>query len=117
MPTSQATPIPARRISGVDLTKPVSGAGSLILKRDSGINNSACTFGLFVDGRRFADIDTGEKIRIYLTPGEHIIGSKSNGICAAGNAETSITLAAGQTRTYRVSVGSGGELKLQPTAF
>lgn len=117
MATSAATPIPLNRMLAVDLTRPTPGSASLILKRDGGMNNGACNFRLFVDGRSFADIGTGEKIQIHVAPGEHILGARANGICQAGNAEAATSLVVGQTRTYRVSVGAGGELKLQPTAF
>jgi hypothetical protein len=115
--TSAAQPVPNDRILLSKLTSPTPGSGSLIFKRDTGLNNSACNFRLFLDGQPFADIDTGEKVQIHPQAGEHIIGARSNGICFAGNAESVTTLEPGQTRTYRVSVGSGGELKIQPTAF
>jgi hypothetical protein len=117
MATSEARPVPQDRILAAKLINPTPGSASLILKRDTGLNNAACNFRLFIDGQAFADIDTGEKIQIHPQPGEHILGARSNGICFAGNAESVTTLVAGQTRTYRVSVGSGGELKIQPTAF
>lgn len=117
MATSAAAPVPQTRMLAADLARPTVGSASLIMKRDSGLNNVACNFRLFVDGRPFADIAAGEKVQIHVPAGEHILGARSNGICLAGNAETVTTLAGGQTRTYRVSVGAGGELKLQPTAF
>lgn len=115
--TNAARPVPEERILAANLTKPQPGFASLILKRDTGLNNTACNFRLFIDGQAFADIDTGEKVQIHTQPGEHIIGARSNGICFAGNAESSTTLKEGQTRVYRISVGSAGELSIQPTAF
>jgi hypothetical protein len=115
--TSAATPIPQGRIIKAGLTKAEPGTGSLIVKRDVGLNTAGCTFRLYIDGIPFADIDTGEKVQIYLKPGEHIIGSTPRTICMAGNAESAFVLVEGQTKVYRVSVGSAGELRLQPTAF
>jgi hypothetical protein len=117
VPTNTATPVPANRILKAALTKPASGTGSLIVKRDVGLNTSGCTFRLYINGTPFADIDTGEKVQIYLKPGEYIIGSTPRTICMAGNAESSFVIGEGQTKIYRVSIGSAGELKLQPTAF
>lgn len=117
MATSAAAPVPSSRLLAADLFKPKPGSGTLILKRDSGLSNAACNFRLFVDGQSFADIGTGEKVQIHLAPGEHILGAQANGICFAGNAEATAILAAGQTKTFRVGVGSGGEIRLQPTAF
>lgn len=115
--TRDASSVPGDRILAPAMLRPMSGAASLILKRDSGMNNAACNFRLFVNGKPFADIGTSEKVQIFVPPGEHILGAESNGICLAGNAETTTVVTAGQVRTYRVSVGSGGELKVQPTAF
>ncbi len=117
VPTQAATPVPQDRILAPKLLASSSGSASLILKRDSGLNNIACNFRLSLDGRPFADISTSEKVQIYTEPGEHIIGAEANGICLAGNAETSTTVGHNQTKIYRVSVGSAGELKLQPTAY
>lgn len=117
VPTQEASSVPRERILAPDLVRPSTESGSVILKRDTGLNNAACNFRLFLDGQAFADIGTSEKVQIYARPGEHILGAETNGICFAGNAETTTSLIAGQTRIYRVSVGSGGELKLQPTAF
>jgi hypothetical protein len=117
MATNAAAPVPADRLLAADLAKPVPGSGTLIVKRDSGLSNGACNFRLFIDGRPFADIGTSERVQIHAPAGEHIIGARANGICFAGNAEAMTTLAAGQTKTFRVGVGSGGEIRLQPTAF
>lgn len=115
--TQNASPVPTDRILLPNLVRPETGSASFILKRDSGLNNVACNFRLSLDGRPFADIASSEKVQIYTAPGEHILGAETNGICLAGNAETSTTVADKQTKVYRVSVGAGGELKLQPTAF
>lgn len=117
VPTNAASPVPANRVLNAGMTKPKDGSAMLILKRDTGLNNGACTFRLSIDGQPFADIDVGEKVEIHTPPGEHILGARSNGICFAGNAETATSVKTGQSRTFRVSVGSGGELKIQPTAF
>lgn len=115
--TRDAHPVPRERVLAADMTKPQEGMGSLIVKRDAGLFGSACTHRLFINGTPFADIDTEEKVQIYLAPGEHILGSKPNGICGGGNVETAVNLKAGQTRTYRAGVGSSGDIALQPTAF
>ncbi len=117
VPTNAATPIPQNRIIKAGLTKAEPGTGSIIVKRDSGLNSVVCTFRLYLNGAPFADIDTGEKVQIYVKPGDYIVGSAGSGLCYTGHAEASFSLAAGQTRVYRVGSAPSGEIKLQPTAF
>jgi hypothetical protein len=116
VPTQEASPVPIARILWHNLFLPANGSASLIVKRDVGFDGMNCNFRLFLDGRPFADIATGEKTQIYVSPGEHIL-RVIPGLCLNGTAKTSVTIAAGQTRTYRVGIGSGGETRLQPTAF
>jgi hypothetical protein len=117
MTTSVGALVPANRIFVAELAKPATGKASVVVKRDTGFMGGGCEFRLFVDGKPFADIGYGEKVQIHLQPGEHILGARSNGICMAGDAESATVLVAGQTRMYRIGIGSGGELRLQPTAF
>lgn len=115
--THSARPVPQERILASSFTKPQQGSGTLIVKRDPGFHGAACTHRLYIDGVPFADIDTSEKVQIFLAPGDHILGVKKNGICGGGNAEVSFVLNAGQTRTYRTGVGTSSDITLQPTAF
>lgn len=115
--TQNAIPVPPNRILAANMLQPSQGSASLIVKRDSGILGMPCNFRLFVNGRPFADIAASEKVQIYVAPGEHILSVAPGGTCLNGDAEAAATVAAGQTRIYRVGIGSGGEMKLQPTAF
>ena len=115
VPVSEATV--TKSVLNSELTKKVSGYGALVFKRDSGWNNGACSFRLYVNGGPFADLGMSEMVTIYLPPGEHIVGARANGICFAGDAEMTVAVKPDQMRSYRVSVDAGGALKLQPTAF
>jgi hypothetical protein len=116
MPTSAAVAVPLERIFNPALTKQRPGTGSLIVKRDPGFKGSICAFRLHEGGKLFAEILPGEKVQIYLAPGDHIIGLKTDMMCD-NNIEASVTLTEGQTRTYRAGMGGNNELLLHPTAF
>jgi hypothetical protein len=116
IPTSQAVSVPRERILNVDIHKPRPSTGSLIVKRDPGLRGAACEYRLHENGRRFADILPGEKVQIYLSAGDHIIGIKNGPMCN-GDIETLVTVKVGKTITYRTALTGNNEVILQPTAF
>lgn len=115
--TLDADPVPASRIINTQYTQKSPIKGTLIVKRDSGFNTSACSVRIFVSGSPVADIRTSEKIYIYLKPGDYNIGAIANGICAGGLVETPVTIEQGSSDTLRISYGSNGEFNISPTSF
>lgn len=115
--TMNADPVPQSRIISTQYTQKAPDKGTLLVKRDSGWNTSACSVRVFVSGAAVADVRTGEKVYIYLPPGDYNIGARANGICAGGLVETAVTIEQGQTDTLRISYGSSGEFKISPTSF
>jgi type IV pilus biogenesis protein CpaD/CtpE len=115
--TSDATPIPVERILNAELTKPKQGAGSVILKRDTGFVGAACTLRIFANGKPYAEILPGEKIQIYLDAGDHILGATGTTLCSGQITEAPVTIKPGQTQTYLLGFGAGTDVKLHPTAF
>lgn len=117
MSNNEATRVPAERVAKPALTVAQAGTGSIVVKRDSGLAGSACTFRLFIDGEAFADISHRELIQIYLPPGEYILSAKGLNVCGAGTIETALKLDTEQVRTYRIAFGAGMDAQLLPTAF
>ena len=95
---------------------PKYGHGIVIVKRDIGLNTSACKSRIFVNGQPVADIATGEKVTMFLPYGEQLLAAKATGICAGGLVEIKANVT-DKNSTFRVSYGSWGELSMQPTAF
>jgi len=91
--------------------------------RDSGFEGSACSLGLFVDGKVSAILDTSQKATLYIPVGEHIVGASSvgAGLCGAFTSniirEISAMFKGGEMRQYRMGVSTSGDIILQPTAF
>ncbi len=50
------------------------GNSRAIFIRDVGLTGSGVHQHLFIDGKKVASLDTGEKIEFILIPGEHIFG-------------------------------------------
>ena len=69
---------------------------------------------LYVDGIQTADLNTSEKVELFLTVGDHILGVR---ICLGGNSETSVTVAADRKKVFRISSSQNGDIQIQPSAF
>lgn len=94
-----------------------ANTGKVTIKRDSGYSASLCSTRIFVNAQPIADIDTSEKVVIYLPAKDYIFSALANGICAGGLTEINGTVQAGKELTYRVGYGSSGEFSINPTAF
>jgi len=114
---AEAEPVPADRILAKEMTKLQPEAARLSITRDSGMAGAACTQQLFIDGRPVALFRPGERLDVYVTPGEHVLSAKPGGICAGGTGEVGITVAAKQWKRYRMSRGQDGTIAFSATAF
>lgn len=116
VPSSQADPVPAGRLLAFQ-TAPASPYGTLIVTRDSGFTGSACNTTLYIDGKKSAEIASGESAKFYLEPGERIVGVNSTTLCGGGLKERSFVLSAGAIKKYRISIDTSMSMDLSPTAF
>jgi hypothetical protein len=117
VPTSQAAPVPPSRFYAQHLSAKGPNTGAVIIKRDSGLAAAACAVGVYLNGNLVADLRTSEMVLLHLPAGEHIAGTRSSGICFSGNSESQVIVRSGETRTYRISIDTGGTSRISPTAF
>ena len=117
IPTSQATPVPASKVRDTTFTKPGTGRGQVIVKRDSGFGGSACSTKLFANGKLTAELSTSEKINLYFPEGMHVISAWPNNPCGGGMVEVEAQVKVDKVLTYRIGYGSNGDFGLYPTAF
>ena len=115
--TSEAKEVPNSRILASRFTAKKEGAGVVIVKRDTGFMGALCSSRVFVDGTPVADIRVGEKVTLYLSPGEYIISSNPNGVCGGGLAEIRVNFSESETSTLRIRYGTSGDYTIQSTAF
>ena len=115
--TSDARTVPPARVLSTDYITQRAGTCLVVVKRDSGFGGSACSSRVFVDGQAVAGLATGEKVSLYVTPGEHIIGANPNGICGGGLSEVSIVAHIDRPSILRIRYGSNGDYSIQPTAM
>lgn len=117
--TRDAKLAPPDRIykGGVALSRPLPNTGEVVIKRDSGISGSACSTRIYIDGVTVADIDTSEKVVLYLAEGDHILSAKPNGLCGGGLTEVKATVKTGGSSAFRYGSSGNGSPGLYPTAF
>ncbi len=113
----EAREVEMRHVIDAGVVTPRQGFGEVVVKRDQGLNTSACRSRVFVDGEPVADIASGEKVTMYLPVGEVMLAAKATGICAGGLVEVSARVSDSKTSTFRVSYGTWGEFSIQPTSF
>lgn len=115
VPSSEAG-APSEVLS-VAMTSPRQGAEPVFVKRDRGTVGSACAIRATVDGQGLALLRAGQGVMAHLSPGEHVFGASSTGICGGGDAEAAITVRAGQpSLAVRISIDQGASIRIGPTA-
>lgn len=114
---SDAKPAPSDRIYQDDYVG--SDSSELVFVRDSGLMGTACLAKIYIDGKEYAGLKSGEKVKFKVSPGEHIIGVtlRGGGLCAfsADLVERDVNVSAGDVRAYRAFVDQGGNPSLMPT--
>jgi hypothetical protein len=113
----QASAAPSSRILAPQWLSQAPYTGSLIIKRDSGFMGSACTIRVFIDAVPVADLAPSEKVELFVSLGEHVVGATSNGICGGGASEAAVVISPERQKILRIASGQSGDIYLQPSAF
>ena len=106
----------AGRLLATEFGLPSPNAGRLVVKRDTGFMGMGCGHRIYLNGSAVAELRAGEAVTLHVRPGDHTIGVVATGICD-GNAETSLSIQANQSKTFRSGADQSGSLRIQPTAF
>lgn len=110
VPSENADPVPSSRLFAYQ--KPATGDAVLIVTRDSGFVGGGCNTSVSIDGRKAAEIGSGETAKFYVSSGEHIVGASS---CGSGLKEREANIKAGATKKFRISIDSSMSMDLSPT--
>ena len=121
--TSAATIASATNIYSPETFVADPQKGEIVLVRDSSFGGK-CALGVYLDGKLVAAIEREQKLVMYVTPGDHIIGAGPNpnggGVCNwfsdQMRSEVSFSAAAGKQLKYRLAMVSG-QISIMPTAF
>ncbi|CQJ05623.1 TPA: hypothetical protein ACHYPN_002474 [Yersinia enterocolitica] len=96
------------------------GASQLTVVRDSGFLGGGCYAAVFLNGKKAASLNPGEKVSFYLLPGEWMIGFQGEGkVCIADElpTEQEINLKAGQSKGVRLFSDPSGNLDIKPISL
>jgi hypothetical protein len=110
VPSGEADPVPSSRLFAFQ--SPAQGESTLIVTRDKGFVGGGCNTALSIDGRRAAEIGSGETAKFRVAPGEHIVSASS---CGSGLKERETSIKAGSTKKFRISIDSAMSMDLSPT--
>jgi hypothetical protein len=114
---SEASHVPSSRIIDSKLLQPSPDSGVVTVKRDSGFGGSACSSRVFVNAKPVADLQTSEKVVVYLPAGEYVFSAWPNGICGGGMSEVRALVKSGSELSFRIGYGSNGDFTINATAF
>ena len=94
---------------------------SITVVRDSGFIGGGCFASVYIDGQLSAKLEPKEKVRFYLSKGEHAVGAalEGRGLCGANEArqERYINLGDGENKYVRIFIDEGGDLDIRPTTL
>lgn len=110
VPSSEADQVPLSRLFAFQA--PTQGDSTLIVTRDKGFVGGGCNTTVSIDGRRAAEIGSGETAKFRVAPGEHIVSASS---CGSGLKERETSVKAGSTKKFRISIDSAMSMDLSPT--
>lgn len=119
---NEATPVPDTKLGSAfqKYKEEKENSGTIIVVRDSGLLGAAGTSNLFMSGELIAKIYTSESVKLFVNPGEYILGIGPG--VAISEAETkkymeeqALVVEAGKTYYYRISVVMQKGLVLQRT--
>lgn len=108
--------IPAEQRLNASLFLLAPGSAEVTIKRDDSFS-IPCSTKIFIDGGPVANVYKTEKAVVFLSPGDHIISARTNGICGTGTAEIRASFKSGEKSNFRITYSMNGEVGIAPTAF
>jgi hypothetical protein len=111
--------VPEKRIYK-HLNKSATNTAKITVVRDSGLLSSGCAIGFYLDHELVADLNTSEKVEIYVPSGEHLVGagSPSGGGWCGGYLENRETfLKEKQEKKFRIKTDSTTGVDIIPHPY
>lgn len=96
---------------------PTADNSVVVVRRDTGVMGSACPVEVYLDGKKYAILKTGESININTQAGTHILSAKfaGRGFCQDRLNETEIVIKPNESKYYRLAMNSSGDFHIFPT--
>lgn len=110
VPIEQAQIAPQNKLLAYQNKSAVNNS-TIIVVRDSGLFGVGCALAVYVDGKKSAFLDAGEKAVFYVPAGIHNVGvgSSENGLCSGMVIRNlSATTIPGVPQNFRISMDGSG---------
>jgi len=117
-PDAETRPVPPQRILNPAFLQVQPNTGVVAVKRDPGFMAGGSYTELLVDEHPVARLKTTERLVLHLPLGEHVLSARP--VCPLGShglAEVTVTVRADTAASYRIGVGSGGDMSIYPTTL
>lgn len=107
--TNTATPLVANQITADNSV--------VVVRRDVGMMGSACPIDVYLDGEKYARLQSGESVAINTTANTHILSGKftGKGFCQDRLVETEVRVGSNETKYYRLYIGANADFQILPT--
>lgn len=73
-PINNARSVPMERVFRADAL-PLANSARAVFVRDAGLSGGGAYQHLYIDGKKAASLNPGEKVEFMLTPGKHVFGA------------------------------------------
>lgn len=116
IPFAEATSAPDDHIYALNKSEP--GLLPVRVKRDVGHAMTLCPVYVLVDGTEAAVLDKGEKVTLYVKPGQHILAAsaKDKITCYEQIKEMEMVVGPGRLSDFRISFDQNAVMAITPTA-
>ena len=116
--TAATTPVPQSQIINTEYQASEPSDAHIIVKLDAGFFAGGCDFLVRVQGTVLAALRPGQRIDLYVKPGNYILGA-SQGCGQTAVVEVEANVAAGELKTYRLEIdgqlGESGTFRFMAT--
>lgn len=119
VPPTSANDVPRERVFSSSYLAPQHATASrLTFVRDSGLFGVGVTIHLFLDGEEIAGFRPGERLELFLAPGEYLLGVKSNPNFGLEQfVETPVRVEPSQQYSFRVGIDGSKAIVQRTSAF
>ncbi|AIK01458.1 hypothetical protein C0134_02950 [Moraxella catarrhalis] len=94
-----------------------SDRSTIVVRRDMGFMGSGCPVEIYLNGVKYARLQSSQSINIHTTAGTHILSAKftGRGFCQDRLNETEVTIQKNESKYYRLAMNANGDFHIFPT--
>jgi hypothetical protein len=118
--TEPVLPQYAKEVSAPTEFQQKTNTTAVTIIRDKGFVAGGCAITTYINGKYLAELDTGEKVTAFLSPGEVLIGAgfAGKGLCnGAPKKEREFIIKADAPRNLRIFIDQSGNVDILPSSL